>query len=473
MKCYNPQIKEPDIKFSLILNQGLSMILKQDFQSPNGTSQPEQKSRMRRIVVITIPVLFIGVGLLLLSSGTSTELSARETPVAVSAPAALPAILEPVYEEIKNIVPAGSSMTALLGAYLTAQDIYHLSQQSDKIFPFTRINAGQPYQIRLIDGQFSRFIYEIDAQEQLVIDCEDNKFSMERQPIIYDVSTELVHGTITSSLFEAVQEIGEDSKLAFLLADIFAWDIDFILDLRVGDTFQALVEKRSRAGQFAGYGHILAAEFVNRSKTFRAIRFKNGDQGCSYYDETGENVRKAFLKAPVSFTRISSGFTLNRFHPITKTWQAHPAIDYVAPVGTPIKTVGDGSIFRIGYTNANGNFIEVRHSNGYSTIYLHMKGFARGMKQGQRVTQGQVIGYLGGTGMATGPHLCYRMRLNGAPVNPTKLKVPAAKSVSQEHLAEFQAFAAPLLAQLNESRERIYVANLEQSQADYIAKNTK
>ncbi|MDX2480564.1 MAG: peptidoglycan DD-metalloendopeptidase family protein [Desulfuromusa sp.] len=446
------------------------MISKQDFQPPRYSVKPRKhKSKMRQMVMLTLLVLFVGVALLLLSSGPSTELAARETPIVVSSTAVLPAPPEPVREETNNTVPAGSSITALLGNYFTAQEIYNLDQQSDKIFPFTKIIAGQPYRICTIDGQFSSFIYEIDAEEQLLISREAEQINMERQLIQYDVTTELVQGTITSSLFEAVQEIGEDSKFAFLLADIFAWDIDFILDLRVGDTFQALVEKRYREGLFAGYGHILAAEFINREKIFRAVRFENGDQRSSYYNEVGENVRKAFLKAPVSFTRISSGYTMKRLHPITKTWKAHPAIDYVAPVGTPIKTVGDGSISRIGYTSGNGNFVEVRHSNGYSTLYLHMRGFARGMKRGKRVTQGQVIGYLGGTGMATGPHLCFRMRLNGAPVNPTKLRVPAAKSVSKEHLAEFQAFATPLLTQLNENRERTYVAKLDLSSADSVS----
>ncbi|MDX2493969.1 MAG: M23 family metallopeptidase [Desulfuromusa sp.] len=450
------------------------MSINKDFQPPRKFSNSQKyRFKIDKVVVLAALVVFLGVSLLLLSGGSSSELEARETPIVVSDPVP-PSVLpeprrEPVREEIKNVVPAGSSITALLGHYFTAQEIYKLNLQSKDIFPFTKICAGQPYRIIKIDEQFSSFIYEIDAEEQLVISRNTDQINMERQPIIYDLITELVQGTITSSLFEAVQEIGEDSRFAFLLADIFAWDIDFILDLRVGDTFQALVEKRFREGQLSGYGHILVAEFVNRDKIFRAVRFENGDQRSSYYNEAGENVRKAFLRAPVSFTRISSGYTMKRLHPITKTWKAHPAIDYVAPVGTPIKTVGDGSISRIGYTSGNGNFIEVRHSNGYTSLYLHMKGFARGMKRGKSVAQGQVIGYLGGTGMATGPHLCFRMRLYGAPVNPTKLRVPAAKSVSKEHLAEFQMLAAPLLARLDKSRKRIHVAKLDLPHASSLA----
>ncbi len=396
-------------------------------------------------------------------SNPQVEQPVPPAPVA-AVPAPPPPPPEPVREEITNTIPAGSSITALLGDYFTSQEIYILGKKSRDVFPFTKICAGHPYKIVTIDGEFDSFVYEIDDQELLVIQRKDGELQLERQPIVYAITTELVQGTIHSSLLEAVHDSGEEQKLAFILADIFAWDIDFIRDLRVGDTFQALVEKRFRDGRPAGYGKVIAAEFVNQKKVFRAIRFKDGNQHASYYNEKGENLRKAFLKAPLAFNRISSGFTMHRFHPILKTWKAHPAIDYVAPVGTPIKTVGDGTIYRIGFTRGNGNFIEVRHSNGYSTIYLHMKGFARGLHKGARVTQGQVIGYLGGTGMATGPHLCFRMRLNGRPVNPTKLKVPAAKSVSKEHLAEFKALAAPLIAQLDDASHQHHVAHLNLEQ---------
>jgi len=441
-----------------------------DFQPPRGSvGTSKQKFKVRRWVVLILLVMFAGMSLLLMSSGSSSKLEAREVPIEVAAPVISTTLPVPVYEEIKNTVPAGSSITALLGEYFTAQEIYNLNRRSHDIFPFTKICAEHPYRIRTTDGEFSSFTYEIDAEEQLVISCDADQINMERQPIIYDVVTELIQGTIKTSLFNAIAEINESPELAYVLADIFGWDINFILDLRVGDTFQALVQKRFREGHLAGYGKVLAAEFVNQKQTFKAIRFQDGDQKVSFYNEKGENVRKAFLKAPLSFTRISSGFTLNRFHPILKSWKAHPAIDYVAPVGTPIKTVGDGSIYRIGYTKGNGNFIEVRHSNGYATIYLHMKGFARGLKKGTRVSQGQVIGYLGGTGMATGPHLCFRMRHHGAPVNPTKLKAPASKSVSQQHLAAFQALSAPLLVHLNEKRIYTQVAKLDLSQSNPAA----
>ncbi len=312
------------------------------------------------------------------------------------------------------------------------------------------------------DGDFDSFIYEIDSDEELVISRRDGALSMERQDIIYDVIVDNVKGVITTSLFDAITAVGEQPELAYILADIFGWDINFILDLRVGDTFQALVQKRFRDDEPAGYGRVLAAEFVNQGQSYKAFRFQEGGKKASFYNEKGENLRKTFLKAPLSFTRISSGFSMRRMHPIRKVWKSHPAIDYVAPVGTPIKTVGDGTITRKGYNKSNGNFIEVTHSNGYSTIYLHMNGFARGLKRGKRVTQGQHIGFVGKTGLATGAHLCFRMRRYGKPVNPLKLKVPSAKSVSKEHMADFQRVMKPLLAQLEKTQPQSRVVQVAQ-----------
>lgn len=451
----------------------------QDYQPPRGTVNPRRhKSKIGKMVVLAVMVLFIGTGLLLLSSGPSTELEAREAPIVASIPA-VPAVLptppalpEPVCEVVENTVPSGSSITALLGNYFTAQEIYNLNQQSGDIFPFTKISAGHPYRIYTMDGQFTSFVYEIDAEEQLVISRDADQISMERQPIIYDVTTELIQGTITTSLFNAIADINEEPELAFALADIFGWDINFILDLRVDDTFLVLVEKRFREGKFAGYGDVLAAEFVNQNQVFKAIRFEDGDQRVSYYNEKGENMRKAFLKAPLSFTRISSGYSMHRLHPIKKVYRPHPAIDYAAPIGTPVKAIGDGTIVCKGYGRGNGNYLKIRHSNGYTSMYLHLNGFARKIKKGRRVTQGQVIAYVGTTGMSTGPHLDFRMTRYDKPINPLKLKAPAAKSVSKEKLAEFKTKAAPLLAQLDQERLGTQVAKLDLSKTDIAAKKS-
>ena len=253
-----------------------------------------------------------------------------------------------------------------------------------------------------------------------------------------------------------------------MLADIFGWDIDFSLDLRVGDSFQALVEKRYLGGKPAGYGHVLAAEFVNQGEVFNAIRFQSGDEPAAYYDEEGRNLRKAFLKAPLKYTRISSGYTLRRLHPVSKTWKPHPAIDFAAPIGTPVKTVGDGTVVRKGYGRGNGYYVEIRHANGYKSMYLHLSRFAKGLARGSRVKQGELIGYVGNTGISTGPHLDFRMTLNGKPLNPLTLKSPAAASISGQHMTEFLQVAQPLLARLDRLRQIIQVADARPARASRI-----
>lgn len=406
--------------------------------------------RRRRRLPLLLFFLLVLAGVLMFNRLPITETEARIAPLESEIPP--PPVPELNREVIEGSIQPGDTISSLLGAYFTPQEIHNLAQESRKTFPLSSICAGQPFKICLEDGDFQWFKYDIDREAQLVIRREENGFEISRVPISYDIRIETVRGTITSSLFDAVSALGENAELAISLADIFAYDVDFIRDLRHGDTFQAVAEKRFRKGNPAGYGRILAAEFTNQGKTYRAFLFKDGDRAPAYYDAQGYSRRTAFLRAPLSYSRISSGFSMRRFHPVTKTWRAHPAIDYAAPTGTPIMTVGDGKIVDIGFTNGNGNYIKIRHSNGYETMYLHMSRFAKGMKQGRRVNQGEVIGYVGATGLATGPHLCFRMTKNGAPVNPTTVRSAAASPISAERLGDFKAAIVPLVAQL-EGRE--------------------
>jgi murein DD-endopeptidase MepM/ murein hydrolase activator NlpD len=255
-----------------------------------------------------------------------------------------------------------------------------------------------------------------------------------------------VQGTIESSLFETVVKIGESERLAMQLAEIFAWDIDFFQDIQQGDSFEVVLEKRFRDGRPAGDGRLLAARFTNQDLVSQAFYFKDGKRSPDYYDENGHSLRKAFLKAPLSFSRISSGFTFHRRHPITHRVKAHPAIDYAAPKGTPIHTVCDGTIIFASYKRYNGNCVKVRHPNGWVTMYNHMSKFARNIRSGKRVAQGQVIGYVGSTGLSTGPHLDFRMYRNGVPVNPLKVKSPPARPVSAVNMAAFRVMVADRVA---------------------------
>ncbi|MCP3178322.1 M23 family metallopeptidase [Desulfuromonas sp. KJ2020] len=416
--------------------------MNRDFNPPK-SYQRSRTSKRSRLFWVLLLVGLVLTPLLLVNRPTVSPLEARTNPD--QEPSA-PAPPEISMEVIEGTVRPGDSATTLLGEHLSPAEILQLDSRCRDIFPLSKICVEQPYKLTLRDGAFESFEYEINADDQLLVRRAEDSFDVARIPIEYTVRTERVSGTITSSLFEAITEIGEGPELAMTLADIFAWDIDFILDIREGDSFQAVLEKRFREGSFAGYGRVLAAQFTNQGNPFRAFLFQDGEQRPSYYDAEGKSVRKAFLKAPLAFSRISSGFSMKRFHPITKTWKSHPAIDYAAPVGTPIKSVGDGTIIAKGYTRANGNYLKIRHNGAYESIYLHMNGFARGMRNGLRVSQGQVIGYVGSTGLATGPHLCFRMRKNGAPINPARIKAPASAPVSAQNMPQFQALIAPHLA---------------------------
>lgn len=345
-------------------------------------------------------------------------------------------------------IKSGQTAAALLGEYLSPAQIHNLDRQSRKVYPLSRMRAGNPYRIVSRAGQLERFEYEISGEEMLVVASGGSGFDIVREPIQYDIERDVVNGTIVSSLFGAVAEAGEKAALGVMLSEIFAWDVDFIRDIRKNDRFVAVVEKRYRDGEFAGYGKVVAAEFVNQGNSFKGFLFPDANGNETYFDENGKSLRKAFLKAPLQFSRISSGFNLRRLHPILKTRRPHPAIDYAAPRGTPIKAVGDGVVIRKAWGRGAGNYIKIRHNSVYETTYMHMKGFARGMRKGKRVVQGQTIGYVGSTGMSTGPHLDFRMKKNGTYVNPRRIKSPSCSPVPKDKMQDFLAYIRPLMAEL-------------------------
>jgi murein DD-endopeptidase MepM/ murein hydrolase activator NlpD len=235
--------------------------------------------------------------------------------------------------------------------------------------------------------------------------------------------------------------------LALNLSDIFAWDIDFTTALRKGDTFRILVEGLYRDGEFKKYGSILAAEFVNDGALSRAYRFEV-DGRADYYDAEGRSLRKAFLKAPLSFRRISSGFSKSRLHPVLKIRRAHNGTDYVAPKGTPVSAIGNGQVLAAGHQGGYGKLVVIHHSNGYKTFYGHLSGIAKGVRKGAGVAQGQLIGTVGSTGISTGPHLHFEMRVNDRPVNPRKVEIPAGQPVPEALLSSFHAARDGLAGQL-------------------------
>ena len=319
------------------------------------------------------------------------------------------------------------------------------------IYSLSRIRAGNPYVIITDAEGLHRFEYEIDSEQKLVISRTHDSYEACLEAIAYDVRLELVAFTIDSNMFQAVADVGEGPSLAIALADVFGWEVDFIRSIREGDSFQVLVEKRYQEGEFKRYGPVLAAKFVNQGKEFEAFYYEETD-GASFFTRNGDSMKRAFLKAPLSFTRISSGYNLRRLHPIFKEVRPHPAIDYAAPAGTPVKAIGSGVISFVGWGKGAGKHIVIKHPNDYESIYMHLSGYAKGITKGTRVQQGQVIGYVGSTGYATGPHLDFRIKHKGQYINPATVTSPRSEPVSKENMADFTAHVERCLAWLDGSK---------------------
>ena len=344
---------------------------------------------------------------------------------------------EPEPTRVTAQICKGDTITGILGKYLSPPEILELGQVCKPVFSLSGIRPGHPYTLTVTDEDLTDFEYEIDDEHKLVVSRDQNGFNAEKRDIVYEIKREVVQGSIESSLSLALDELGQGPGLAVMMEDILGWDVDFGRDIRQGDGFRLLVEKRFRQGKPAGYGHILAIDFHNRGKTIRAFRFTDAKGRTSYFDETGQSMRKAFLKAPLSFTRISSGYSNRRFHPILKRWRPHHGVDYAAPRGTPIRTIGDGVVVTRAYDKAAGRYVKIRHPRGYETVYNHMSRFAKSVHKGAQVKQGQVIGYVGTTGYATGPHLDFRVKKHGSYINPLRMKSPPTNPVPSEDMARF------------------------------------
>ena len=266
----------------------------------------------------------------------------------------------------------------------------------------------------------------------------------------HDMMNVVVRGTIENNLFEAMYKAGEDAELAANLASIFEWEIDFFKDLRPGDRFVVLVEKKFIKDKYAGYGKILAADFYNQGKLKRAVYYNDGNKNKGYYNEKGEGLERGFLRVPLNYSRISSRYSTSRLHPVLGYHRPHYGVDYAAPTGTPVKATASGIVKIKSRSKGNGNYIALRHPNGYETFYLHLNGFNRAIRQGSHVEQGQIIGYVGSTGYSTGPHLDYRIRKNGKWLNPLKF-VATPKTLKKDDVPAFLEHASVFFDKLNMS----------------------
>lgn len=346
-------------------------------------------------------------------------------------------------------VRRGDTVAALL-ARLGADDpeaLKALVASREAAAAFRQLVPGRTVHARVADdGRLLALRYRY-GDSVLAAERRGEDFSVHEKPAPLERRVLLASGEIRGSLFAATDAAKLSDAIAIQIADIFSTDIDFHRDLRKGDRFAVLYEMWYDGGEPARTGRVLAAEFVNQGKTYRAVWFEH-EGGRGYYTPEGKNIRKAFLRSPLEFSRITSGFTHSRFHPILKQWRAHRGIDYGAPHGTRVKATGDGIVEFAGRDGAYGNLIVLRHQSKYTTWYAHLSGFAKGIRKGARVAQGEVIGYVGATGLATGPHLHYEFRINGVHHDPLRVVLPSAPPIAPAQKPAFAAATRSLVEQL-------------------------
>ena len=310
------------------------------------------------------------------------------------------------------------------------------------------------------ESRLTRLVHRLDRIRSLHVFRDGNSFTFEEVVEPPEVSVATASGVIDSSLFEAGQHAGLSDNLIMQMAEIFGWDVDFALDIRAGDRFAVVFEEQFKEEEKIGEGPIVAAEFTNRGRRIRAVRYVDPTGRVDYFSPDGRSMRKAFLRTPVNFTRISSRFSFSRRHPILHKMRAHRGVDYAAPRGTMVKASGDGRVIFAGRNGGYGRTIILKHGSAYTTLYAHLSRFSRGIRPGKRVEQGQTIGYVGSTGLATGPHLHYEFRVGGVHRDPLKVKFPQAAPLAEGYMADFQEKAKPLLAKL-ELTARTAVATAE------------
>ena len=346
---------------------------------------------------------------------------------------------------IKDQVRRNQNLSSILLPYgVPYATIDQLAKASKEVFDVRKLAVGKPYTIYCTKdsaGLATCFVYEPNATEYVVFNLGDSLEIYKGQKEI-EKHTKYVQGTVNSSLYVDLKKQGADPMLAIELSEIYAWTIDFYR-IQKGDAFEILYTENYVDGRSIGIDRILASTFTHYNRPLKAYFFES-DEDKGYFDEEGNNLKKAFLKAPVKFSRISSGYSNRRFHPVQKRFKAHLGTDYAAPTGTPIVSVGDGVITEARFKKNNGNYVKVKHNSVYSTQYLHMSKIKSGIKPGVRVSQGDVIGYVGSTGLATGPHVCYRFWKNGKQVNHRREELPPSEPINDASKAEFQTLVSIL-----------------------------
>jgi murein DD-endopeptidase MepM/ murein hydrolase activator NlpD len=363
--------------------------------------------------------------------------------------------LKPAPARIENWVEypvkSGDNLTTLFKrAGLGPRDVYRISQAVSGSDALQRLRPGQTLAFLIEDGLLRKLRHAQDQLNSTLLELTDSGYQIRKLERTPEPRTLYAAGTITRSLFLDAADAGLSNRTIMQLAEIFGWDIDFALDIREGDHFRVLYEQDYLDGQAIDQSRILAAEFINQGKTFAAVRFTDSEGNSQYFAPDGRSMRKAFLRSPVDFSRISSRFKPERFHPVLGKKRPHRGVDYAAATGTPIKAAGDGKIIWRGTKGGYGRTVILQHGSNITTLYAHMSRYQKGLSSGSRVKQGQIIGYVGASGLATGPHLHYEFRVNEVHKNPLTVALPAADPIAERERPAFQAESQRLLSALNQ-----------------------
>ena len=416
---------------------------------------------------------------LIISEPNSDELDLAESPFVSSAPLRAFSEADASSEELhetehaeatpeqdaplsKSVVVAnGDTLSTVFAKVGLSPSVMHAVLSSSKeAKQFSRLNIGQTLEFELTEqGDLASLRSKLNRLETLALEKTSSGYAFKKEQIKPEVDTVYTHGEIDSSLFLAAKRAGLSHNLTMDLANVFGYDIDFALDIRKGDSFEVIYEQKTVEGKPVGTGNILAARFTNRGKTYSAVRYTNKDGATSYYNADGTSMRKAFIRTPVDFARISSRFSNGRKHPILNKIRAHKGVDYAAPHGTPIKSAGDGKVLLAGRKGGYGNTVIIQHGQRYRTLYAHMQGFAKGVRNGSTVKQGQIIGYIGTTGLSTGPHLHYEFQVDGVHVDPLGLKLPMADPIAQNEKQRFMQLSQPLMARMDDEKANMLALN--------------
>ncbi len=404
---------------------------------------PEKFQRLKKILIWAVSfILLLQVAYFIFDYYETKRIMkdlAKEKEVEVPAPVLLFNLPVDSFNVVPGQVRSGQNLSDILvnkGISMTRID--EISKKSVLTFDVRKMKVNNPYYFFVNKKDASKveyFIYEINPIDYVVFQLKDSlRIYKEKKPI--ETLIKSASGVITSSLWKTLEAQALDPNLAMSMNDIYQWNIDFY-GLQKGDKFRVVYEENFVNGKSIGIGRIFAAQFFHAKENFYAFRFTQGNED-SYFDDKGQSLKKAFLKAPLKFNRISSTFSASRFHPVLKIYRPHFGIDYAAPTGTPVMSIGDGTVIAKAYQPAGGgNYLKIKHNSVYTTSYMHLSGYASGISIGTHVRQGQLIGYVGATGLASGPHLDFRVFFNGSPMDPLKVKSEPGLPVDKKYMKDY------------------------------------